>query len=549
MKLYFFGGANEVGASSTLIEIDEKRILVDAGIRMNVEPDKKFPDFEALRQAGPPDVVLLTHAHTDHTGALPELQKWLAPEVPVYCTAPTKDITGVLLNDVVKRSKPDEKDCIKVRVANALRRMECVGFNERKEVCNGIHATWIPSGHILGAAMIYIEGQPEKILITGDVSVANQLTIPGMSLPPLQPDVMVMESTYGNRLHVDIHAERERLVSDVARTIEGGGKALLPVFAVGRSQEVILILKKAMERGEIECPVYVDGMVRDINRVYANHGEFLLPSLKRQLERGENIFCSDKIREVSRHSAREERENILSGDPCCIVASSGMLNGGMSSWYAERLAKDRANLIGLTGYQAEGNLGCALEKLIGEKDLAKRFVHLPADEEKDSVQKDADASSPVPMQVLCKVRKYSLSAHADKDELTGLAEHAQPRNLFLVHGDKEARDELSQAVKERCPSADVKLPRNGKSYTVKHLSGLEHPRGDTHDRILTKLRDYVLEKGWDGAIHIRELAEICFSSKAMATQRLALLRWILTMPEGKRLFKEIEKGTIYKVRI
>ena len=371
MNIKFFGGANEVGASCALIEIDEKRILVDAGIRMNVEPDKKFPDFEALRQAGPPDVVLLTHAHTDHTGALPELEKWLAPEVPVYCTAPTKDITGVLLNDVVKRSKPDEKDCIKARVANALRRKECVGFNERKEVCIGIHATWIPSGHILGAAMIYIEGQPEKILITGDVSVANQLTIPGMSLPPLQPDVMIMESTYGNRHHVDIHAERQRLVSDVARTIDRGGKALLPVFAVGRAQEVILILKDAMERGEIKCPVYVDGMVRDINSVYANHREFLSPSLQRQLERDENIFCSDNLSEVSRLEAREERDSILSGEPCCIVTSSGMLNGGMSSWYAKRLAKDPANLIGLAGYQAEGNPGRELENLIGEEDPEK----------------------------------------------------------------------------------------------------------------------------------------------------------------------------------
>ena len=127
--------------------------------------------------------------------------------------------------------------------------MEPVPWNTPKQICDGVTATWIRAGHILGAAMILIKGQRESILMTGDVSVTDQKTIPGMSMSnlPYQPDVMVMESTYGNRQHKDRAAEERRLVSDIASVIEAGGKVLIPVFAIGRSQEVILILKEAME--------------------------------------------------------------------------------------------------------------------------------------------------------------------------------------------------------------------------------------------------------------------------------------------------------------
>ena len=547
MNVKFFGGANEIGASCTLIEIDEKRILVDAGIRMNDEPGNEFPDFEGLWQAGLPHVVLLTHAHTDHTGALPELEKLLPPGVKIFCTAPTKYITQVLLKDVVKRSKPDEKDCIEARVSKALCRMRLISFDEPISICEGVTATWIRAGHILGAGMIHIQGEKESVLITGDVSAVKQSTILGMAAPPFSPDVMVMESTYGNRCRKNRDEESAKLAKNVAEVIERGGKALLPAFAVGRAQEVILILKNAMERGEIrKFPVYIDGMVKDVNEVYARHGELLSPSLRSRLERDKKIFYSYYIREIS---LRKERESILSGEPCCIVAPSGMLVGGRSVWYAKRLAKDPANLIGLTGYQAEGNPGHELENLVNEKDPEKRVVYLPADEEKDDMQKDGEAPSRVPVKISCEVEKYSLSAHADKKELLQLVEKCQPRKLFLVHGNEEARDELSQAVRKRCPSVEVKVPRNGKTYPVEQFPGLNNGRRLAQGEVLLAVHNYLVARKLLAPISPRILAEVWFGTETTNGFEVDYFRIILSWPEGRRFFEKVGSGPMYKARI
>ena len=536
MNISFFGGANEVGASCTQIEIDKKRILIDAGIRMNVESGEELPDFEALWQVGLPHVVLLTHAHTDHTGALPELEKMLRQDVKVYYTAPTKDITRVLLNDAARRRDDDYKE----HVRSALHRMQWVNFNQRKDICEGVTATWIPAGHISGAAMIHIQGQKESVLMTGDVSVANQLTIPGMDSPPLQPDVMVMESTYGNRLHENRSEECRKLVSDVAEVNANGGKVLLPVFAVGRSQEVILILKEAVERGEIKCPVYVDGMVRDINKVYKRHPELLSRHLQHQVECGEDIFYSRKISEVSSPKARED---ILSGAPCCIVGSSGMLNGGVSVAYLKGLANNPDNLIALTGYQAKGNPGCELQGLIGEEDPEKRVVYLLADEENDGVKVASEAPSRVPVQVKCEVKKYSLSAHADRDQLTELGEKVQPRKLFLVHGDDGAREKLAKSVREACPNVDVQLPENGVTYTVDKHPGIAEGRQLRNDRLIAEIFAFVLDKGLKGPFRALELAEIWYGTAAATLTEVSYIRLCLWL--DSQFFKRRSDGLFY----
>jgi len=296
--------------------------------------------------------------------------------------------------------------------------------------------------------MIFIEGSEGNILMTGDVSAGNQLTLPDLAVPMgLEPDLMVMESTYGNRCHEDRTGEENRLVQDVFKTIKEGGSVLIPAFAVGRSQEAILVLKRAMERKLIpEFPVYVDGMVRKVNDIYARFPGELSRDLRRQTERGEDLFYTKFIRKVV---SRDESDRILQGESCCIVASSGMLNGGISIHYAKRLAGDRKNLIAITGYQAEGTPGRALLDLTDSDDPSNREW------------KQEDGAS---LQVRCRVKCYSLSAHADRKELTGLVGKVQPRKVFLVHGDKRAREGLKSAILEKSPDVQVGLPMNGDSY-------------------------------------------------------------------------------------
>ena len=541
MKMIFPGGANEVGASHTLIEIEERHIGVDAGSRMNVDPDEKLPDLDKV---GMPDVFLLTHAHTDHTGALPEfVRRW--PGVKGYCSSATKPITRVLLQDSKKQLRKKQREKQKAdkpctltdidrelqaieRALQYLKDMEEVRWREPVSICDDVKATWIPAGHILGAAMIFIEGKRESILITGDVSVNDQKTIPGMSMSdlPYQPDVMVMESTYGNRQHTDRAAEEKRLVSDVAEVIQAGGKVLIPVFAIGRSQEVILILKEAIQRGEIECPVWIDGMARDVNEIYSDFPAELLLSLQRKAKRGEDLFYSNAIRQVS---SKKQRSSILDGPPCCIIAPSGMLIGGSSSGYAEYLASDRANLIAITGYQAERTPGRALEDLTTAEGFAEGMWKL-------------DDGTPVLAE--CRVERYSLSAHADRDQLTALVEKVQPRKLFLVHGDDDAREELAKSIREKCPNIDVQLPENGCTYKVEKHPGIAEGRSLDHSRIFPELYDFVLRVGLKGPFSARQLAEIWYgtattTSIAVEFFELCLL-WL-----GSQFFKRESDDQFY----
>ena len=516
MNITFLGGANKVGASCTLIEIEEARILVDAGIRQNVKQDTLLPDLDKV---GMPDAFLLTHAHTDHTGALPELaRRW--PCVKGYCTPATKPITRVLLDDNKKRLGDEEQEdenplFTHGEIEAALQYldfMKPVWWGEPEQICDSVTATWIPAGHVLGAAMILIEGKRESILITGDVSVTDQKTIPGMSMSnlPYQPDVMVMESTYGNRPpHKDRTEEEKQLVSDIAEVIEAGGKVLIPVFAIGRAQEIIRILKKARQTRQIpERPVWVDGkMVTEVNDIYS-HSCFaneLLPSLKHEAEHGEDIFyLTDVIGSVPQNFNRDE---VSSWDPCCIVASSGMLlKDSLSSSYAKNLGKDPKNLIVIAGYQAEGTPGHRL--------LNQRVLEL-----------DNEAPRPV----ACQVKSYSLSAHADRDQLTALVEKVQPRKLFLVHGDDRigARKKLAKSIREKCPNVAVKLPKNGCTYTVKKWPGIAEGRSLDHSRILPELYDFVLRGGLKGPFSARQLAEIWCGTETMTSMAVEFFKLCL----------------------
>lgn len=520
MNVYFLGGANEVGASCTVIEFERCRILVDAGIRMGPGQNSPLPDFEVLKEEGMPDAVLLTHAHTDHTGALPALESLLPAGVRTSCTPATKALTRVLLEDAVKRQhregeqQEEEPLYPPEAVPAALERMAEVPWLLPVPICGGaLKATWIPAGHILGAAMIYIEGKRESLLITGDVSVANQRTLPNLEVPTwCEPDAMVIESTYGNRRHKNRDEQEAKLASDVGEIIDAGGKVLIPAFAVGRSQEVILALKRAMQRKQVApFPVYVDGMVRKVNRVYSSHTAELKSSLRRIVEQGEDLFYSDTIREVSSH---DESESILSGSPCCIVASSGMLVGGKSSCYAEALAKDPKNLIAITGYQAEGTPGRALLDLAEAEDLAER-MWMPNDE------------TTVP--VACQVKSYSLSAHADSQELTRLGQQVRPRKVFLVHGDDAARKALAESVRSAVPNVDVTLPENSRAYTVQRHPGISRGRHLANDRILAELSASILQIGYSRAFTSWELAEMWFGTDAMTPLAAAFLQWCLSL--------------------
>lgn len=443
MKLSILGGGGEVGASCLLLTIDEIDILVDCGVKCSGSGGLPcFSLLEGRRLAA----IVLTHAHLDHSGALP-IVKPSFPAVPVFMTPPTLDLVSILLQDSLKimNSASEREGEIPLyndaAVAAVLSDAFPVGFGNTVSIPGTeVRFTFYPAGHILGAAIVIFEGAEGTAVVTGDFSMQDQITVPGIRRPPGRRRVVVTESTYGNRLHADRKVEERKLAEKIASVVAAGGKVLVPAFALGRAQEVIMTLSIAMEKGMEKFPVFVDGMVLKVCNAYSDHPTYLSPVMAKKVRKFGNPFFQihDNIRSVS---SPKEREKIVDGPPCCVISSSGMLTGGPSQFYAARFAGSEKNMIAITGYQDEEAPG---RHLLDLAEGRERTIVLGGRQ----------------VMVNCAVEKYNLSAHADSTEIAGFVHAFRPSEVVLVHGDGQARPALADALTAlRC--GRVYLPENG----------------------------------------------------------------------------------------
>lgn len=439
MRLTFLGGADEVGASSTLVEMGGKLLLVDAGIRISPKTSRgiqndQLPDLHPISAAGGPDYILVTHAHTDHTGALPLVVEQY-PHVPVLATRPTVELVRVLQNDAqrIMKDRQDQEGELPLFDEIAVERLtdafQLVEFGQPLRLGDGLQVTYHPSGHIAGAAMLVLESAEGTLVMSGDVSMNDQRAVVGARLPRIKADALVLESTYGGKLHANRIAEERRLIEMLRRATERGGKVLIPAFALGRAQEVIQIV--LAYRDQFDVPVYVDGMVRSVCAAYTRFTD-LLPEATVRATRDEALFFRDSIKAIKNTAHREEIVRVEA--PLVIVASSGMLTGGASAFYARHLAGDERNAILLTGYQDEEAPGRFLQKMMHER------------QKSGSTTLKIDGQA---VEVRCEVDTYSLSAHADEGELVSMAEALDAGEIMLVHGDPGARHSLATRLRQR----------------------------------------------------------------------------------------------------
>ena len=368
MQITFLGGADEVGASCILIEIAGRRLLVDAGIRPTPKTHwglagDQLPDLSGIERSGGLDAILVTHAHTDHTGAL-ELVSERYPNAPVYATPVTGELTRILHQDArrIMRARLEEEGELPIydelATARLLAAFAPVPFHQPLTLAPGLTATFFPAGHIAGAAMIGLASAEGRILISGDISISPQRTVDGARPPAFSPDVLILESTYGGKLHANRNVEERRLVEAVAAITAGGGKVLIPAFALGRAQEILLTLGEFQRRGELtSVPIWADGMVRAICQAYSSFPETLPLALQEQGA----AFFSEHIQPVT--SAAQRNALIWDPGPAIIVSSSGMLAGGPSLAYARALASQPHHAILLTGYQDEESPGRRLQEM------------------------------------------------------------------------------------------------------------------------------------------------------------------------------------------
>jgi Cft2 family RNA processing exonuclease/dsRNA-specific ribonuclease len=537
-KITFLGGASSIGASCALLETDAANLLVDCGIRF--QAGHALPDLASIHGKRL-DAIVLTHAHTDHTGALPVVCDAF-PGTPVYATPPTADLVAILLRDALQLMNAADRDAevplySELQVQQALQAIRPVNADELVEIY-GIGMRWFPSSHILGASMVHLSTPAGQILFTGDYSVAAQATVPALTRPSVEVDVLVSEATYGERLHEDRAAAEKRLVDQIRRVVEAGGRVLIPAFAIGRAQEVLRILKRALSKGELPpVPVHVDGMVRGVCDVYQRHPRWVSRQLEAEIRHGAHPFYTDLIQPVR---SPQDRVRALEDKPAIFVASSGMLSGGASVTYARALAPCADDAILITGYQDEESPGRALLNLASGQ--GPRTLRL--------------GESTV--EVACKVASYGLSAHADRLEMAGLIESLRPRTVVLVHGDASAKQTLSRSLRcrdvvlasdgevvlrqgrsgsslERAPSRE--LPSEGDVDRVRSLLG---PPGDE------PLRDRAISEAWYGdGVSSEEVQQLVTRLEALGLVRRDDRRrnrlWVLAPQEEAVIERDLKE--------
>ncbi|MYF97565.1 MBL fold metallo-hydrolase [Candidatus Poribacteria bacterium] len=448
MDYVFLGGAGEVGASCLLVSVADRHILFDCGMRVNQVGEAALPDIELLKQSTPKlDAIFVSHAHADHIGALP-LAHIAFPQVPIYATEPTQRISAVMLANAVRLQESDEKeDTNQIFTQDAvdatIAKMHTLQMSEWIDLWDGWRVKMVRSGHILGAVSILLDTPEGSYLYGGDISTFHQKTIHGLAFDEVagtQPDFMWCEATYGDGNHPARNTEEKKLAEAVATIIENGGSVLIPSFALGRAQEIILILRDAMISKNISVfPVVTDGLVNSICSVYETLTPYLGKKLQKHLENSRQpLFHFRNFR----RALMGEQETICKDEtPKCIIASSGMLTGGASVTYAKGLAANEKNAIFLSGYQDAESPGRRLQELSQGDTLTF-----------------ADGTS---VAVNCQVERFKLSAHSDQGQLLSVIKQVNPKALALVHGEGNAIAALREKVEKKYP---VTCPVNGQVF-------------------------------------------------------------------------------------
>jgi len=445
------GGAGEVGASCGLLRIGDWRVLIDAGMRPSARAGQdRRPALDRLA-AEPPDAILVTHAHIDHTGTLP-LASEMVPTAPIYCTETTLLLTRLLLADSVRVMEAEhlaqegETPLYTAEVVErTLARVRPVEWGQPIAPLPdpAITVRFLHAGHIAGAAMLLIDTPVGRVLHLGDYSVTAQRTLHGMDVLGLpQADAVITEGTYGDAIHANRKEQERSLVETVAQVVGRGGRALLPAFAVGRAQEVALILRAARSTGELPpVPIHLDGMVRGVCDLYQAQVHDLNPRLQNYVRNARRPLFADPSLAVYAVTAGRRRQLLNDPGAAVVISSSGMMTGGPAPLYARAFAADEKNAIVFSGYQDDESPGAALLR-------ARQGTTVALGKEE--------------LTLSCAVERYSLSAHADAGQIEVAVTRARPRTTVLVHGEPDTLRALARRLARHHPHVAV----NGEAVTL-----------------------------------------------------------------------------------
>jgi len=434
-RIVCLGGFREVGRSCILFEKNETKILLDCGI--NVASNKEqYPYLDALNfPLNEIDAVVVTHAHMDHAGFVPYLFR-NGYEGPVYCTEPTRDLMALLHFDYIDVlvKEGSEPPYTEQDIKNMLKYCVTREYNEVTDIAPDIRLTLHNAAHILGSASVHLHvGMGEhNLLYSGDIKYGFTRLFDAMETKYPRLETLIIESTYGDKFDVQPSREKaeEMLISLINETIAKGGNVLIPVFAVGRGQEIMLVIESYYRRGEFKGKCYIDGMTAEANAIFTAYPEYMREGIRRRILQNDSPFTSEIFETVK----EGERKEIINNGGSVIIASSGMLTGGPSVEYLKALAEDEKNTLIFVGYQGEGSLGRKIQN-------GTRVIPVVGKNEKTKALK-------INMRV---ETVEGFSGHSDRNQLIAYIKNLKPaaKQIIVNHGEKQKAINFANFISTR----------------------------------------------------------------------------------------------------
>ncbi len=446
------GGGNEIGANSYYINFNGNGIILDCGIHPQKTGLDSLPNFDLLKDR-PIDYCLISHAHQDHIGSLPFLVKKF-PYVKIITTPQTRALAELTLHNSVSilKKEIEEKDfefyshdevdlLIKmIDYKQCKNEFELDSFHQLKEA--KVNCTFYDAGHILGSAGILLENTNHKIFYTGDINLTNQTLLLSANLPETKIDTLILETTYGatdSELLLDWNSESLRFAKEANKILNNGGSILIPVFSLGKMQEMLATIWQLMLKRKITTvDLYTGGLGTKINRSY-DYNRFVVNTVDSEFEL--NAIPQKDYYEISNPEEFFKH-------PCIVLASSGMMIKSTSSFtFAKRWLKQKDSAIFTVGYMDTETPGY----IIANSERGDQIQLTEFDELTE---------------VNCIIKNFKFSAHARREDLLRIVDKLKPDNVILTHGDEEALDWMGSSILKKHKNIKVYIATVGKEIEI-----------------------------------------------------------------------------------
>lgn len=438
ISLFCLGGVKQVGRSCFIVITSESKIILDCGINPGENSGvSAYPRIDWFNfDLDEIDAVVISHAHIDHQGFLPTLFKY-GYKGPVYCTEPTLPLMALLQHDSVKIAKNngtylpyESRD-----VNEVIRHCITLPYGKPTDISPDVTITLNNAGHIMGSATVHLNiSGVHNILYSGDYKYARtQLLDSAVSIYP-RVETLITESTYGNSTDImpDQSTVYRTFTESVNQTLSAGGKVLIPVPAVGRAQEIMLVIDREMREGRlIEAPIFIEGMISEASAIHMSYAHYLGYDVRKSVSQGVNPFQSEYFTAVNGYGRRDEVLN--DENPSIIMATSGMLEGGPSVEYFKEIAPNNLNKIIFVSYQINGTLG--------RRVIDGRISDASMLDEKGKLKV---------IPVRCSTQKIDgFSGHSDFNQLLSFVSRVRPKRVLVNHGEKSKSENMASNIYSR----------------------------------------------------------------------------------------------------